>query len=65
MPEFKVDIQAGGAFPGEAMIVAIFNYATKVRETMSQENRDRYDAINVAVLEDWRKIWKKAGLIPD
>lgn len=63
MPQYKFEFNASGVLPGEALLVAIFQYAKEVRQTMSQENRDRFDAVNVQVLEDWRKIWVKMGLL--
>ncbi len=45
--------------PGEAVLVAILEYAKVARETMSQPNRDKWDAHFVAVAEDWRAFWKK------
>lgn len=56
-------IELGGPLPGELLLVAIFEYAKEVRSTMSQENRDRFDSINAAVLEDWRRIWQRMGLL--
>jgi hypothetical protein len=44
--------------PGEAVAVAILEYAKSCRETMSQENRDRWDAVGVGIAEDWRAFWK-------
>jgi len=59
--EVKLDLNA--KLPGTEVLVAIFEYATVVRATMSQENRDRQDALNMAVLEDFRKFWLKMGLL--
>ena len=54
MPELKVGI----GFSGEAVIVAILEYATACRETMSQANRDRLDAANIQAIEDWQSFWR-------
>jgi hypothetical protein len=54
MPELKVGI----GFPGEAVIVAILNYATVCRETMSAANRDRLDTANIQAIEDWQAFWR-------
>lgn len=51
------------ALPGEALLVAIFEFASKSRETMSQANRDRYDAVQITMLEDWVKFWKSIGAL--
>jgi len=48
-------------FPGEAIIVAILEYATKCRETMSQENRDRLDGLNIKAIEKWQGFWEGLG----
>jgi len=46
------------SFPGENLAVAILEYASKCRETMSQANRDRLDALNIQAIEDWQAFWK-------
>lgn len=46
------------AIPGEALIIAIFEYAKVCRETMSEENRNRWDALNASIAEDWRGFFK-------
>lgn len=38
-----IDLNVGATFPGEPIVTAFLNYATKYRETMSQDNRDRWD----------------------
>ena len=48
-------------FPGEAIIVAILEYATKCRETMSAENRDKLDALNILAIEKWQAFWEGLG----
>ena len=48
------------ALPGEALVVAILNAVTVNRETMSQENRDKFDALFLASMERGDKFW---GLI--
>jgi hypothetical protein len=45
-------------FPGELVIVAILEYATKCRETMSAENRDKLDALNIKAIEKWQGFWE-------
>lgn len=55
-PELKV----GVSFPGEGIAVAILNYASVCRETMSQENRDKLDALNIRAIEDWQNFWRAA-----
>jgi hypothetical protein len=50
-----------------AMVNAVAKIATTNRETMSQPNRDRIDAVAADIFEDavkiGRKIWRKAGLL--
>ena len=60
MQEFKL----GMNLPGELLLTAIFNYAAAVRNTMSQENRDRFDSLNIQAFEDCRRLWIKLGVIP-
>jgi len=52
------DLKIGISFPGESIVVAILNYATVCRETMSQANRDRLDAVNIQAIEDWQGFWR-------
>ena len=58
----------GASFPGEQVVVAILRYAEVARQTMSQENRDGWDALNLKVSRDayavWRDIWVKAKVLP-
>ena len=58
--DFKIAI-AAGQLPGEALLVSILDYAAKCRETMSQENRDAYDRINIAMLKGWHNFWVSTG----
>ena len=44
-------IQAGITLPFESVIVAILNYATTNRETMTQPNRDRWDDLGLDLVE--------------
>ena len=59
MPKQPLDIVLGMTIPGESVIVAILEYAKVARETMSQVNRDRWDALGVGMAEDWRDFWKQ------
>jgi hypothetical protein len=43
------------------VIAAILNYATEVRKTMSQENRDAYDKAVAARVEWWDKVGQKVA----
>lgn len=66
MPETIVKdirINVTGTIPGEQIVVAVLNYAATNRATMSQENRDKWDALGIAVFEEWRAFWKKIGVI--
>ena len=63
-----LNIKIGGTLPGEQVLAAYFYYAAAVRETMSQANRDRQDALANEISEDvyyvWREIWVAAGVLP-
>jgi len=52
MPDLKI----AATFPGELLAVAILEYARACRETMSQENRDKLDALNIRAMEAWMKF---------
>lgn len=52
------DVKIAATFPGELLAVAILEYARACRETMSQENRDRLDAVNIRAIERWANIWE-------
>jgi hypothetical protein len=46
MPDVRLTV-----IPGEAALVAVLEYCTKVRETMSEENRKRADELGLRFLE--------------
>ena len=50
-------LQLGITLPGEALAVAIIEGITENRRTMSQENRDRFDALTIKSLEEGNKFW--------
>jgi len=58
MPELKV----GVTLPGEAIVVAILQFALKHRETMSQDNRDKWDALQIRMLTRWADFWDRLTL---
>ena len=51
------DIKLGLTIPGEALAVAIIEAVTENRRTMSQENRDKFDAMFIKSIEDGNKFW--------
>lgn len=53
------DIKLSATFPGELLAVAIIEYARSCRDTMSQENRDRLDAVNIRAIERWANFWEE------
>lgn len=59
MPEFKLEV--GAAMPGEALLTKLFDVNSKYRETMSQENRDKFDAVLIAMLRGWHNFWVGLG----
>jgi len=59
MPEIK--LTASGQLPGEALIVALLNHAATTRQTMSQENRDRWDHLQYVMLKGWHNFWISLG----
>jgi len=54
--EFKLAV--GGVLPGETVLAAAFDYAGVVRETMSKENLDEFDKLNLAAYRAWLRLWK-------
>jgi len=52
-----IDFKVSGQLPGEALVVAMLNYATTARETMSQANRDNWDNIGYIMLKNWHNYW--------
>jgi hypothetical protein len=54
MPEVRVTV-----LPGESLAVAFLEYCTKVRETMSQPNRDKADEVGLRFVELLTRIWSK------
>jgi len=64
----KLEVKVGATFPGENAIAAGLQYAAVARATMSQENRDRQDALALRIQEDtyyaWRRLMELAGILP-
>ena len=62
------EVTISAAFPGELVIRAILDGLTVRRETMSQANRDREDALYISISENlhlvWEKIWRDTGVLP-
>ncbi len=61
LPE-QFKLAFGGVLPGETVIAAAFDYAGIVRETMSQDNRNEIDKLNLAAYRAWLALW---GIVPD
>lgn len=53
------ELKITGQLPGEGIAIAIFEYAKVHRETMAPEIRERYDRVQIQMLEDWVKFWRK------
>ena len=64
----SLNLNIAGQLPLEGLLVALLNYASTYRATMSQPNRDAVDAIFVQQLQDaqyvWRKLLVDAGALP-
>ena len=60
MPE-EFKFTAGAQLPGEALVVAILTFMSKHRETMSQENRDVWDKVQISQLRGWTNYWISLG----
>lgn len=57
MDPIDIKLNVSGKLPGEELLVAIFNFISKNRETMSQENRDRWDALQYSQAKAWNNVW--------
>lgn len=68
LSKIMADLKISGQLPGEGAVVAITNAIASGRANMSQENRDRWDALQIKIAEDtyrlWRSIWERAGWVP-
>lgn len=68
LQQIMADLKISGQLPGEGAVVAITNAIASGRASMSQENRDRWDALQIKIAEDtyrlWRSIWERAGWVP-
>ena len=67
MPNEPPNIIGGIALPGETVVAAALNFAAVNRSTMSQANRDAWDALGLRIATDaysvWRKLWTDAGAL--
>lgn len=61
--EIRLNITGGGVLPGEQALVAIFNYATRVRETQSDTVRDAWDKRLLDLYDRWDAFWKNLGVV--
>lgn len=62
MPE-DIKLNISGSLPGEAIVVAIFNYAMKVRETQTPEVRAAWDKRLLELYDRWDAFWKNLGIL--
>jgi hypothetical protein len=60
--EFRFNFS--GQLPGEQLLCAAFEYATAVRLTMAQENRDALDRLLVEGWQRWNGFWEATGVLP-
>lgn len=59
MPDINLPDINIPSFPGEPALIAFMQTVTKIRETMSQPNRDRCDAILLDRVEKFYQRWDK------
>ncbi len=55
------DLNIKGELPGEGLVTAVLEYITVSRETMSQDNRDKWDAIGYMLFKGWHNWWVDQG----
>jgi hypothetical protein len=64
-----MDLNLNASFPGETLVVALLNFATKRAERMDPDLLKRLDTILVQQAEDlqgvWRSTWVKLGVVKD
>jgi hypothetical protein len=63
MPSQEIKLAVSGNLPGEQLVASVFSYAQTVRSTMSQENRDAWDARLLQIYDDWRGFWVGLGVL--
>ncbi len=64
MPEpIDIKLALAGSIPGEQIVVALLNYATAYRQTMSQEHRDAFDQLLLDAIRRWNQFWIDAGVL--
>ena len=56
-----IKLEIAGKLPGEEIVVEIIRFMATERATMSQENRDKWDALNYAMLKGWHNWWISMG----
>jgi hypothetical protein len=62
LPRLEIPkLEIGATLPGEAMVSAIIHSFTVARESMSQDNRDAFDRIQIAMLRGWVNWWVERG----
>jgi hypothetical protein len=58
----KLDLNIGGSLPGETLVTEIIRGLATRRTTMSVENRDEWDRIELALAKGWINWWAERGL---
>lgn len=62
------ELKISGQLPAEGAVIAIVNAISAGRANMSQDNRDKWDSLQIRIATDtysvWRSIWEKAGILP-
>jgi len=58
-----IAVEFKGSLPGEGIVVAAFNYAATVRETMDPSMRLEWDKRMLRIYDDWRKFWASIGVV--
>lgn len=65
--DLKLNIAVTGKLPGEDLLSELLKHDIAVRESMSKENRDRWDNLWLTTVEDlqhvWRGLWQMWGVI--
>ena len=57
MPDINITTQ----LPGESIITKALEFILRIRDGMSEENRNKWDAIGLNLLKHWNNWWVSKG----
>jgi len=55
------DLPIKGELPGEGLVKSVLDFVSCTRESMSEENRNKWDAAGYKLFKAWHNWWVTQG----